>query len=313
MAYPSAAASGAGLAKNDHGRQPVGNEALKGSTRRPGRFSAFLLGWIVTCVAVAAFADPGAEVDLLDGMDSSESQSLAKDSQNPISSLVSLPFENNINYNAGPLNKTDNVFTIKPVYPVSLNEDWNLIHRFLIPIVSRGGRAPNQGREVGLGDITYQGFFSPANSGSLVWGFGPTFVARTGTNDALTSDQWSLGPSAVLVSTPGRWVVGGLLSQIWSFAGDDGAKDISLMNFQPFVNYNLDAGWYLTTAPIVVANWKQSNDNTWTVPVGGGMGRVFMFGKQALNARLAAYYNVEKPRKSSDWTLSTQLTFLFPK
>jgi hypothetical protein len=75
----------------------------------------------------------------------------------------------------------------------------------------------------------------------------------------------------------------------------------------------MDGGWYLTMAPTILANWKAKNDQTWTVPVGGGLGRVFRFGEQAINARLAAYYNVERPNKTSDWQLSAQVTFLFPE
>lgn len=286
--------------------------AVKRNGGRSGRSPAIVL-WLAVMVVMSAAAAANADQGAGDESDTGGTESLAKDSQNPISSLVSLPFENNINYNAGPFDKSDNVLTIKPVYPVKLNENWNLINRVLIPIVSRGKRAPNQGREVGLGDITYQGFFSPAKSGPVTFGFGPTFVARTGTGDTLTSDQWLLGPSAVLIFMPGHWVLGGLLSNVWSFAGSDNAKEINVMNFQPFINYNLDGGWYLTTAPVFVADWKQSSSNTWTVPLGGGFGRVFLFGKQALNARIAAYYNAEKPKNSSDWTLSAQLTFLFPK
>jgi len=237
---------------------------------------------------------------------------LAKRSQNPVADLISVPFENNINYNSGALNKTDNVLTIKPVYPVRISEDWNLINRFLIPIVSRGRRSPSTGREVGLGDITYQGFFSPAESSSVIWGIGPTFVARTGSDD-LSSNQWSLGPSFVALATPGKWVVGALVSNVWSVVGDDGARDVSQGSLQYFVNYNLDGGWYLTTAPTIVANWKAKNDQTWTIPFGGGFGRVFRFGEQALNTKLVGYYNIERPDQTSDWTLSVQLTFLFPK
>lgn len=242
----------------------------------------------------------------------SDTQALAKQSQNPIASLISVPIENNINYNAGPENNTDTSFTLKPVYPVQLSEDWNLINRVLIPIVSRGSRAPGQGREVGLGDITYQGFFSPTGSEGITWGVGPTFVARTGTGD-LSSDQWSLGPNFVALATPGKWVVGALVSNIWSVGGDDGAKDISQGSLQYFVNYNFAGGWYLTSAPTITANWKANNEQTWTIPFGGGFGRVFHLGKQPINLRFAGYYNVEKPDKASDWTLSTQLTFLFPQ
>lgn len=242
----------------------------------------------------------------------SDIQDLAKESQNPIASLIVVPFENNINYNAGPLNKTDDVLTAKPVYPVKLSDGLNLINRVLIPIVSQGSRSPGEGREVGLGDITYQGFLSPAASGDFTWGAGPTIVTRTGSGD-LSSDQWSLGPNLVALLTPGRWVAGVLVFNVWSVVGDDQAKDISQGSLQYFLNYNFDGGWYLTSAPVITANWKAKNAQTWTVPVGGGFGRVFHFGKQPLNARLAGYYNVERPDKSSDWTLSAQLTFLFPK
>jgi len=199
------------------------------------------------------------------------------------------------------------------VYPIRLTENLNLINRFLIPVISQGRRTAESGRQKGLGDITYQAFLSPSKAGPLVWGVGPAIVFRTGTNDLLTSDKWSIGPNAVLIAMPGRWVVGGLLSNVWSFAGADGARGVSLMTIQPFANYNFDGGWYLTSAPVITANWKMSSSNTWTVPLGGGLGRVFRFGKQPLNARLAGYYNAEKPDDASDWTLSAQLTFLFPQ
>jgi hypothetical protein len=169
---------------------------------------------------------PAALADGKGGDDAAQMQELAKRSQNPVADLISAPFENNINYNAGPRNKTDNILTFKPVYPVAISGDWNLINRFLVPTVSRAGRSPGEGREVGLGDITYQGFFSPRKVGKAVWGIGPTFVARTGTGD-LSSDQWSIGPSAVVLMTPGKWVVGALVSNVWSFAGDSGAKNVS--------------------------------------------------------------------------------------
>jgi hypothetical protein len=255
---------------------------------------------------------PAALADGKCGDDAAQMQELAKRSQNPVADLISAPFENNINYNAGPRNKTDNILTFKPVYPVAISEDWNLINRFLVPIVSRAGRSPGEGREVGLGDITYQGFFSPRKVGKAVWGIGPTFVARTGTGD-LSADQWSIGPSAVVLMTPGKWVVGALVSNVWSFAGDSGARNVSQGSLQYYVNYNMDGGWYLTMVPTILANWKAKNDQTWTVPVGGGLGRVFRFGEQAINARLAAYYNVERPNKTSDWQLSAQVTFLFPE
>lgn len=177
---------------------------------------------------------------------------------------------------------------------------------------SRGSRGPGTGREVGLGDIIYQGFFSPKEPwNGIIWGVGPTALLRTGTGD-LSADQWGAGPNAVALTIQGSWVFGALVSNVWSVVGDDGAKDVSLGTLQYFVNYNMAGGWYMASQPVVTANWKAKNDQTWTIPVGGGLGRIFRFGKQPLDARVSAYYNVERPDKASDWTLQFQLKFLFP-
>ena len=89
---------------------------------------------------------------------------------------------------------------------------------------------------------------------------------------------------------------------------------VNLFTWQPFINYNFDGGWYLTTSPVVTANWEADSDNTWTVPVGGGGGRVFRIGKQPVNCSLQGFYNVEKPDDiGPDWTIRFQFQLLFPK
>jgi hypothetical protein len=85
------------------------------------------------------------------------------------------------------------------------------------------------------------------------------------------------------------------------------------MLIQPFLNYNLPGGWYLTSSPVITANWEASSGNKWTVPIGGGAGKIFRIGKPPLNAQLAAFYNVERPDNGPDWTLRFQVQFLFPK
>jgi len=111
---------------------------------------------------------------------------------------------------------------------------------------------------------------------------------------------------------PGKWVVGSLFSNLWSFAGS-GSQDINLFTWQYFVNYNLPNSWYLSSAPIITANWEADSGNKWTVPFGGGFGKIFRIGKQPMNAQVQAFYNVAKPDFGPDWTLRLQLQFLFPK
>ncbi len=237
---------------------------------------------------------------------------LAKATQNPIADLISVPLQNNINFGLGPDNKVQNILNIQPVWPISLNKDWTLITRTIMPVVSQPALAPGQDRTNGLGDTTFTGFFSPKNSGKLLWGVGPVLLFPTATAKELGNDKWGLGPSVVLLSMPGNWVVGSLFSNVWSVAGA-GNQDINLFTWQYFINYNLPKGWYLTTSPVITANWEADSGNKWTVPLGGGFGKIFHIGKQPMNAQIQAFSNVERPDSGPDWTLRLQIQFLFPK
>lgn len=237
---------------------------------------------------------------------------LARKTQNPVSDLISLPFQNNTNFGIGPDDKTQNILNIQPVWPFPLNDEWNLITRTIFPVISQPGLAPGQGRTFGLGDTTFTAFLSPVDSGKLTWGAGPVFLLPTATDGVLGSDKWALGPSAVLLTMRGPWVVGSLLSNVWSVAGS-GDDDVNLFTWQYFINYNLPKGLYLTSAPILTANWEADSGNRWTIPIGGGIGKIFRIGKQPLNGQVSAYYNVEKPDFGPDWQLRLQLQFLFPK
>ncbi len=108
-------------------------------------------------------------------------------------------------------------------------------------------------------------------------------------------------------------MIGSLIRQLWSFAGDGDRKDVSQLLIQPFVNYNMADGWYLVFAPIITANWKADSDDTWTVPAGGGFGKVFRIGNQPMNAQVQAFYNIEHPQYGPEWSLRLQIQFLFPK
>ena len=261
--------------------------------------AAFLV-LAVTAFAVAAWAE------------AKGTQDLAKASQNPVSSLISVPFENISSFNNGPKDAYVNVLNIKPVYPMGITENWNLINRAIVPVIYQDERFPGEGSKFGLGDITYQGFFSPAKPGKFIWGVGPTVSFPTGAQ-RMTTDKWSAGPAVVGLTMPGNWVVGALAFNVWSFSGDDDAADVNQFSFQYFVNYNMKGGWYLSMSPTITANWEADSDNRWTVPFGGGFGRVFKIGKQPVNASLKAYYNVERPDMASNWNIAAGLTFMFPK
>ena len=246
--------------------------------------------------------------------DKNSVEELAKAAQNPVADMISLPFQNNTNFGYGPDDDIQNVLNIQPVVPFHLNENWNLITRTIAPLIYQPEVVEGTGDEFGLGDINFTAFFSPKNpTKGIIWGAGPIFVLPTATDEKLGSEKWSAGPSAAALTIQGPWLYGALINNVWSFAGDDDRDDVNAMLIQPFVNYNLPDGWYLTSSPVITANWEADSDNTWTVPVGGGVGKIFRIGNQPMNGQIQAFYNVEKPAVVGDWTLRLQLQFLFPK
>jgi hypothetical protein len=213
----------------------------------------------------------------------------------------------------GPGDDLQYVLNIQPVYPTPLNKDWNLINRAIQPVIYQPEPAPGLGSEFGLGDLVYQGFVSPLDSGDVTWGVGPVLQFPVATDDVLGTGKWSAGPALVALTMPKNWVVGALLYNVWSYAGDGERRSVNSMLFQYFINYNFEGGAYLTSAPINTANWMADSSDRWTIPLGLGAGKVFQFGKMPVNCSAQAYYNVERPDNGAEWQMRLQVQFLFPK
>jgi hypothetical protein len=239
--------------------------------------------------------------------------------QNPISSLISLPFKFTFDYGAS--NGEASFLSIQPVIPITVG-DWNLVNRVIAPLIDTDGEIsgtpeipnpPSGNGATGLGDINYSLFLSPVNYKTAIWGIGPSISIPTATDKELGSEKWSAGPTAVVLFQP-KWGTFGMLGRhLWSFAGDSDRDDVNQSLLEPFLNYNLPNGWYLITDIIITANWKADSSDTWTVPLGGGVGKLFKIGNQAINARTEAYYNVEKPDNAPNWQWGFTIQFLFPK
>ncbi len=263
--------------------------------------------------SVATQATPAAAVN---------SEELRKQSQNPIANLISVPIQDNWNFGIGPSDRVQNVLNIQPVIPFSISKDWNLITRWITPIIyqplpiAQPPGPPNQQTGVyGLGDINPSFLFSP-KKGKVIWGIGPTFVFPTATNTAyLGQGKLSIGPSIVVLVQPSHWTIGFLTNNYWSVAGHSDANKPAVNQFllQWFVNYNLQKGWYLKSAPIITANWRGGDSNVWNVPFGGGVGRIMKLGFQPVNLSMEFYGNAVHPPGASPWTLRAQFVLLFPK
>ncbi|CAD7841063.1 MAG: possible Neuromedin U [Olavius algarvensis Delta 4 endosymbiont] len=285
-----------------------------GANRMRCKIIILVLVWLFSAgIAFAQDAGQAAPGKAAGGED------LAAKTQNPVGAMYSLPFKFTFDYGAD--NGEATFLNVQPVIPVTVG-DWNLINRVIVPLVDLDGTVtgtpeipnptPGDGAS-GLGDINYSLFVSPAEPGNIIWGVGPSLMMDTATDEQLGSGKWSAGPTAVILVQPKPWTVGLLGRQLWDVAGDDTRRSVSQLLLEPFINYNLADGWYLLTDMIITANWQADSGNRWTMPLGGGLGKMFAIGNQKMNTKVEAYYNVEKPHGAPDWSLNWTLQFLFPR
>ena len=259
---------------------------------------------VVLFVALFAAASPAV---------AQETPELAKQAQNPIASLISVPFQNNFNFNTGTQDDLQNVLNIQPVIPFRVSNRWNVITRTIVPLIHQPELAPGIGNVSGLGDVQFSTFLSPARASRIIWGVGSILSIPTATDDLTGTKQLGVGPTAVALTIHGPWLIGALVNNVFSVAGASDRRAVNQMLVQPFVNYNMAGGWYFTSSPIITADWKAENDQRWTVPLGGGLGRIFRVKKQPLNTSLQAFGNVERPAGAAGWSLRLQTQLLFPK
>ena len=302
--------------------------ALNKSRRLAKAFSLFALVLFAVSAAFAQEADQDFNKELDQETPEQQRQEaqepdtkasagdLAKATQNPVASLISVPIQNFTDFDIGPFNRNRNtVIQFQPVIPLQLGENWNLITRTIGALPFQPDITMAHGGTFGFGDLNPSFFLSPANPGKLIWGAGPTFLIPTASDDVLGTGKFSIGPAIVALLQPGKWTLGVLVNNLWSVAGPSNRADVNVMTLQYFVNYNLKKGYYLTSAPINSANWNAPSGNVWLVPIGGGIGRIIRLGFQPVNVNVQAYGNVKRPNNfpSPTWQLKFQIAFLYPK
>lgn len=233
-------------------------------------------------------------------------EELAKASQNPIANMISFPFQNNTNFGIGSYNRTQNILNIQPVLPFF---NGRLITRTIMPVISQPDISSESGSTFGLGDITFTAFFAPESKGGPIWGIGPAINIPT-SGESLGTGEWGFGPSLVFLLMKSKWVVGGILNNVWSI---DDNNSLNLLFFQCLINYNFKDGLYLSSAPIITSNWNAESGDEWTIPLGAGIGKIVKLGgKLPLNLQVGAYYNVVRPESGADWQLRALAVLLFP-
>lgn len=241
----------------------------------------------------------------------SDAHELSKQLNNPVSSLISVPFQENIDFGVGPEEGVKSTLNIQPVVPFGITEDWNLVVRTILPVVYQNDVVPDSS-QFGISDITQSFFFSPKRPGpsGIVWAVGPVFVYPTATKGSLGGEKWGAGPTALLLKQSGKDTVGILANHIWSVAGDDDRDDVSVTFLQPFFSHTTASALTIGLNTETTYNWKSKK---WVVPINLTVTQLTHMGKQPISFGGGVRYYASAPRDGPNWGLRLILTLLFPK
>jgi hypothetical protein len=240
---------------------------------------------------------------------------LSKEIENPVTRRITLPLRYEADFLDGAYRATKDTFEIdQAVVPFRLNDDWALITRTKLPVEVEPPKKFGDHWATGLSNGYTTFFLSPEHGEGLYWGVGPVLYYPSATNSTVGVNKWGSGPSAAFIKEDeSPWVFGAVVNNIWTFGGPPGSTDRTNQLFlNPFVNYHFADGWSVGSSPEITANWIASGGK-WTVPAGGGLGKAFHLGGQAMKLDFNAFYNAIRPKAGNDtWLLQVKLTFQFP-
>ncbi|HKR15491.1 MAG TPA: hypothetical protein VJT15_25715 [Pyrinomonadaceae bacterium] len=238
---------------------------------------SLILVFVVVGPTASQVADNGAAQNQAGS--ETDAHELAKKLSNPVSSLISFPFQSNFDFGMGTGSGWRYQMNIQPVVPLRLNSKWNLISRTILPVIHQHNVA-NTGTQSGLGDITQSFFFSPAENKGFIWAAGPALLIPTATNDVLGTEKFGIGPTFLILKQNKGWTSGVLTNHIWSVAGDDDRASVNSTFLQPFLAYNTRDAWTYTVNTESSYDWTA---NHWSVPINFTVSKLVKFGRHPVS------------------------------
>ncbi len=284
--------------------------------KRPAK--TLLLNFACAVVVATVFVQSGSPCSAADspgdpaGADDEKAKEaeLVKKTLNPIASLTSVPFQNNWDFGIGASDAMEYTMNFQPVIPLSLNQDWNVISRTILPTIYLESTAPGVGSKFGLGDTAQSFFFSPkAAPGGWIMGGGPGLLFPTATDSTMGAGHWGAGPTAVVLRQDNGFTYGILANQIWSYDGW-GDQNVNATALQPFFGYTTKT---FTTFMVNTESTYDWNAGQWLVPMNFMVTQMLRVGKQPISLQLGYRYYADGPCAGPDWGLRFTITFLFTK
>lgn len=238
-----------------------------------------------------------------------EQAKLAMQLNNPVAALISVPLQSNWDFGIGPSDAYKYTLKVQPVIPITLNSEWNLISRTILPVIDAESPAPGIDDAFGLGDTTQSFFFSPQKPvNGLIWGAGPVFLIPTATDDLLGNNQWGAGPTALLLKQTDGWTYGILANQLWSFGASD--EQVNATYLQPFLSYTTKMHTTYSLNSESTYDWESRQ---WSVPINLAVAQLVKIGGVPVQFQLGGRWYADGPDGGPEWGLRFGVTFLFPK
>jgi hypothetical protein len=237
-------------------------------------------------------------------------EELAKKLSNPISDLVSVPFQFNWEQNVGPNEATRFVLNVQPVMPFALSTNWNLIARVILPLISQPALTEDGSPAFGISDILTSFFFAPSGGG-LTWGVGPAISLPSTSIATLGTEKWSAGPTAIVLKQTGKMTYGALWNQVWSFSGNTQRADVNQMFLQPFLAYQATRTVTVSLQSETTANWEVDEDR-WTVPINLMFAKLSSFGAFPASYQFGVGAFAAHPQVGPSWKVRGGIVVLLP-
>ncbi len=266
-----------------------------------------------SCLSVLAPTIASAQQPAAPAAAADDTAELAKKLSNPISDLVSVPFQFNWYQHVGRLELSTFILNVQPVIPLKLNDDWNLILRIIVPFIGQPPLFDGDVSTFGVGDMTTSFFFSPVSNSGFTWGVGPVFETPSSYQPTIGSGRYSIGPTGVALQQTGKWTIGALVNQVWSVAGDRRRDDVSELFLQPFLAYQATRTLTLTVNSETTGNWEAHGDDRWTVPVLFQAAKLDKFGPFPASYQLGLSWFAAHPDLGPTWNIRAAVIILLPE